>query len=330
MSTSFDELAVAKGSKAFHERRCADADGNEGVIPFYVIRGVNDGPTVCITAGVHGTEYAGIEASLRIYHELDPAHLSGTIIGCPVANYSAFVNRTMFVNPVDGKNLNFVFPGNDAGSITEVIAHVLLTEFVAHADYHIDMHSGDAVEDLFPYVFYHRSGKQNVDSSSRWMAEVFGLEYVAATELAGRGTSDQGNFYAAVSESGIPSIQPEAGGLGILEEKAVKTHYRGIERVLRGLQMLPSASSDDTPEKTTQPRELSHFLRPRTECDGLFYPQVAPGQKVEDGDLLGQVTDYRKESKKAELVADAAGVVLWVLATPVVRTGDALMGIGVF
>ena len=330
MSTSFEEVAVAKGSKAFHERRCTDSDGNEGVIPFYVIKGLNDGPTVCITAGVHGTEYAGIEASLRLYHELDPKQLHGTIIGCPITNYSSFVNRSMFVNPVDGKNLNFVFPGSDTGSITEVIAHVLLTDFVAHADYHIDMHSGDAVEDLFPYVFYHRSGQENVDSVSKWMAETFGLDYIAATELAGEGTSDQGNFYAAVSESGIPSIQPEAGGLGILEEKAVKIHYRGIERVLEGLHMLIVTTSGDTAETVKPPRELSRFLRPRTECDGLFYPRVAPGQKVEDGDVLGIVTDYRKESKKAELVADGAGVALWVLATPAVRAGDALMGVGVF
>ncbi len=330
MSISIGEARVEKGNKVFSELYCADSSGDTAKIPFYLVNGTSEGPIVCITAGVHGTEYAGIEASLRLYHQLDPKHMKGAIIGCPMCNFSAFTARSMFVNPVDGKNLNYVFPGSADGSITEVIAHTLLTQFVAAADYHIDMHSGDAVEDLFPYVFYHRCGREDVDTSSKWMAESHGVEYIAVTELAGAGTSDQGNFYSAVSEMGVPSIQPEAGGIGILEEECVQIHYQGIRNVLSGLNMIIAEKPAARKTQKTGPRELSRFLRPRTQHDGLFYPSVKPGQRVQKGDVLGVVTDYTKENEKACFVAEEDGVILWVMVSPAAATGDALMGVGIF
>ena len=330
MCKSISDLNVAAGSKSFSELHCSDSDGNNATIPFFIVNGSSDGPTVCITAGIHGTEYAGIEAALRLYHRTDPQQLHGAIIGCPICNFSAFTTRSMFINPVDGKNLNFVFPGDPNGSISDVIAHTLLTQFVAAADYHIDMHGGDAIEDLFPYVFYHRSGKESVDRSSRGMAETYGVAYIAVTESAGEGTSDQGNFYAAVSEMGVPSIQPEAGGLGILQEDCVQIHYQGIANVLNGLSMIGGEKSAAETTQKTAARELSRFLRPRAQHDGLFYSRVKPGQLVKKGEVLAVITDYNKEKEKAQLLAEQNGVILWVMATPVATVGDALMGLGIF
>lgn len=319
-----ENFGAVPGTKRFLDITLSARDGCQAWLPIYVVQGEKPGPTLCLTAGVHGTEYPGIEAALRLYYEVDPKALAGRIIGCPFCNFSSFRERSMFVNPLDGKNLNYVFPGRPDGTITEVIADFLLNKVVALADYHIDLHSGDVIEDLHPFVFYHRTHNAKIDELSARMAKVFGMRYVAVTETSGSGTSDKGNFYASVAEAGIPSIQAEAGGLGLLTEEAVNIHLRGIKNVLMDVKMVPG---DVTPPGDL--REFRRFLRLRSEHDGIFYPLVRPGQEVHSGDLLARITDYRKEKELARLVCEGDGVVLWIIASPAIKAGDALMAIGI-
>src|SRR5579871_1988313 len=75
-------------------------------IPLVLIHGREDGPTFCVTAGVHATEYAPIDAVMRLLQSLDPARLRGTVIGVPVTNMRMFEHRTGFTSPLDGLNLN--------------------------------------------------------------------------------------------------------------------------------------------------------------------------------------------------------------------------------
>jgi len=87
--------------------------------PYYSIKGKEEGPTICITAGIHGCEYATIIASIRLYKNLDPIEVKGNIKIIPIVNLPAFKNRTMFTCPIDNKNLNGLFPGSKNGSYSE-------------------------------------------------------------------------------------------------------------------------------------------------------------------------------------------------------------------
>ncbi len=167
MTTLFYET-VKKGSKLIKDIPVQAPDGTSTVLPCYIINGAEEGPDICITSGVHGTEYPGIAANL---------------IMC---NYEAFLHKTMFVNPVDGKNLNEVFPGNPNGTLTEIIATTLM-QLVSCSDYHIDMHSGDRQEYLNPYVFYHKNsaGRSDIDETALEMAKAYALDYIAVTEFYG-------------------------------------------------------------------------------------------------------------------------------------------------
>jgi predicted deacylase len=97
-------------------------------IPLVIVNGAEDGPILCLTAGVHATEYLA---------------LRGTVIAVPVVNTAMFESRTPFVSPIDGLNLNNIAPGNPDGSISEVLAHILLTEIIGVSQYYIDIHGGD-------------------------------------------------------------------------------------------------------------------------------------------------------------------------------------------
>ena len=319
------DYEIKPGDKFIKDHIVEDSEGRRTLLPYYVIAGEKDGPVLCITSGVHGTEYPGIGANLQLYRDIDPAHLSGTIIGVPQCNFASFQTKTPFVNPLDGKNLNDTFPGRPDGTLTERLCHILVHEFAAKADYHIDMHSGDSIEHLYPYAFYHINEENpEVTEISRRMACAYALEYVSYTETAGKGATDKGNFYAAVCELGIPSIQPEIGGIGLITEETKMLHYHGAKNVLALLGMLK-----ETPVPCSCQAELSRFYRLRSEFDGIYCCFVSPGEKVKKGQRLACVTDYHGEEVYADFYAEEDSVILWVMSTFAACRGDNLMAIGI-
>src|SRR5581483_6583222 len=91
-------------------------------VPYFDVRGEEDGPTLTVTAGVHGCEYSSIAAVGDVVRALEGQKLSGRVVAVPVVNTSAFSKRTPFVTPEDGKNLNRCFPGNPDGTYSEALA----------------------------------------------------------------------------------------------------------------------------------------------------------------------------------------------------------------
>src|SRR6185436_19403048 len=90
--------------------------------PLFDARGDTDGPTLCLLAGIHGCEYSSIAAVIRVMTELDTTKLAGRIVALPVASLLSFEQRSPFVVPADGKNLNRSFPGSFDGTYTDVLA----------------------------------------------------------------------------------------------------------------------------------------------------------------------------------------------------------------
>ena len=136
-------------------------------LPVVIINGRDDGPILCLTAGVHATEYAPIDAVMRIVQELRPDGLRGAVIAVPVANMCMFEGRTGFVSPLDGLNLNKIGGGRRDGSLSEILAHVLLEEIIGVAQYHIDLHAGDLGEMLMPFAGFALTGQRRANGNRR-------------------------------------------------------------------------------------------------------------------------------------------------------------------
>jgi predicted deacylase len=142
-------------------------------IPLVIINGAEDGPRLCLTAGVHATEYAPIDAVMRLIRSVKPSELRGAIIAVPVTNMRMFENRTGFTSPLDGLNLNKIAPGRRDGSISEILADVILREVIGAAEYHIDFHAGDLGEELFPFAGYSLTGNRELDEKGEAIARAF-------------------------------------------------------------------------------------------------------------------------------------------------------------
>ena len=128
--------------------RLAGVDIN---VPVVLINGAEPGPTFCVTAAVHGAEYPCVEAAKRLALNLDPASLRGQVIVVPIVNPVAFRARSIYVTPLDGKNLNRQFPGKEQGTFSEALAYWLFNQVIRRGDYYIDLHGGDMIEALIPF-----------------------------------------------------------------------------------------------------------------------------------------------------------------------------------
>src|ERR1700710_888304 len=183
--------------------------------PAFELRGAHDGPKLSLIGGIHGCEYSSIAAVTRVMRELDPAELRGTITAVPVVSMESFIQRTPFVVPADGKNLNRAFPGDRDGTYTDRLAHDIFTRLIEPADALLDLHGGDLVEALEPFALY-------AAEPSRGIALAFGLPYVVGPPAPRAGVPP-----TPAANAGVPAVIAEAGGIGQLHEPSVALLARG-------------------------------------------------------------------------------------------------------
>lgn len=287
-------------------------------IPVTLIQGAKPGPVLALIAGTHGYEYAPIIALQKMRAQIDPAQLSGTVILVHIANLPSFLSRTIYYSPIDGKNLNRVYPGKLDGTVSERIAYVITTEVIARADYVADLHCGDGNEALRPYAYWTKSGNPQLDEASRQMALAFGLDHIVIT--TDRPADPQASVYTdnTALTRGKPAITTETGQIGQTGPEWVGLVERGVWNLLRFYKMVPGE-----PQRAEAVIWLDKFEVLRAPERGIFYAAVQPGFTVAEGTLLGTLTDFFG-NKLAEVRAPYAGMVNYVVATPPVSQGEPL------
>jgi len=308
------DFAATPGTKVTGVQQIEIA-GQQVEIPLFLIAGTEEGPTLVVTAGVHGAEYASIAGALEVGRSIEPEELRGQLVVAPVVNMPAFQARAIYVCPLDGINLNRVFPGNADGSPSEQLAAWLFQNIVTRGDYYLDLHGGDMIEALVPFAICHQSGDQEVDRVSLELAKTIGIHYVVRSET-------MGSAYSAAAEAGIPAVLAEAGGQGLWPDEAVALHADGVRRLLRHLHMLKGPELE--PVETEM---LDQFLWLSSEHIGYYYPKVEVGDIVEKGQELGVVTDFLGTVLQSA-IAPADGRILFLVSSLAINQGDPLLAVG--
>jgi predicted deacylase len=281
----------------------------------WLINGNEAGPTLVVTGGVHGSEYASIAAALDLGRRLDPHGLRGRVMVVPVINLPGFAARSIYVCPLDGKNPNRVFPGDAGGTGSEQIADWVFRNVISQADYYVDLHGGDLIEALVPFTIFFRSGNEQVDAVSLEMAKIFGIHYLVSSV-------SPGSTIAAASNAGIPSILTESGGQGIWTAEQVADHTNGLQRLMRHLKMISGPAPEPTPFTL-----LEQFLWLRSDHEGFWYPQVSVGENVRAGQELGYVKDWEGNVLQTGLSPDK-GTVLFIVSSLAIHENDPLFAVG--
>jgi predicted deacylase len=288
-------------------------------VPIVIVHGAKPGPTFCLTAGVHAAEYPAIDAVLRTISALDPSEMSGAVVAVPVVNPPMFWARSAFVSPIDGLNLNRTFPGRSDGTISEVIAHVVLNEIVSLADFHIDCHGGDLPELLWPYAGYAMTGNADTDERGEAMARLYSPQIVALYRDGTTLPAIKGSFTAEAARRSIPSILAESGGAGGLEPADVEAHVRGIRNVMRFFQMLAGQPELDGPRLMARDQFIVDARR-----GGLVRLAVTLGERIRKGQEIAQVCGVFGDVVE-RVVAPRDGIVRLIWTYKVVNTGDPIV-----
>jgi predicted deacylase len=285
-------------------------------IPVIVMQGRQTGPVLAIAAGAHGTEYASIVAVEQLISVINPDELSGTVILLPVLNLASFEQKVPHINPVDGKNMNRMYPGRINGTQTERISYFITSQVVERCDHLIDLHGGDLDESLRPYSYWTKTNDEKQNAISHNMLLAFGLDHIIISPDRPRDPQQSLYLENTATTRGKPSITVEAGSAGTSESDDVTALVAGCLNVMRYLNMLPHP-----PQRVENPVWLDTQIAIDSEQTGIFYPLVKKGTYAQRGMKLGYVTDYFGRTV-FEARAPISGVVLYISAVPSMKKGD--------
>ncbi|WP_282076003.1 succinylglutamate desuccinylase/aspartoacylase family protein [Maribacter aquivivus] len=300
-----------------------DDKGNLDSIPVIILKGKNTGPVFTMVSGVHGYEYPPIIAAQELLNEFDTSKLTGTIIMLPMANPSAFFGRTPFVNPKDDINLNRTFPGNKSGSITERIADFITNEIVAKTDIFLDIHGGDANEDLFPFAcYYNNTNKPKETAMAKKLAEASGFSYVVSYPYTLKKTEPAKYAFKQAVQDGKIALSLECGKLGQVQSKAVDLIKMGVYNMLSEMNMYNSEKTSATSFKSIT--EQSYL---KSEYQGILTSDFKAGDSVTEGEIVGQIQDIFGTTLTV-LKAPNSGIILYKIGTPPVNKDETVMCIG--
>jgi predicted deacylase len=310
------EVTARAGEKAVGAVQALELPASTVRLAVAIVNSGRPGPRLVVTAGIHGTEYPPIEAASRLMQTLTPSEITGSVVVFPLVNPLGFEAAAVNTVPLDGLNLNRVFPGDPRGTPSLVLADFLCTTVRRLADCVIDMHGGDATEQLDPFVICYESGDADVDRRSLELARLYDARHIWIMSAR---HGHRGTFVGEMSRHGIPAICGEAGYLGTCNEDDVRRHLRGVSNIMRHLGMVPG-----TPERTV-PAARQRIFRRGFEVTvghaGIFDPLVRQSESVAEGQVLGRVKNIYGDILE-EVVAPGAGVVRTLFPKRVVFPGS--------
>ncbi len=252
-------------------------DGSLIHVPLLIAEGVKPGPTVWINACTHGEEYGGAAAITRFFQSLNLQQLSGTVVGVPVSNPPAFGARSRY-SPLDGANLNRLFPGDVDGSYSYQLAALLSAEMARVSDYLLDLHSGGIGAAVPFYAVYMDDGSPPV-VKTRELAMSIGCSVLWRAE----GDALGGTFAAQAIRSGIPSLIVEVGG-GTVTEAHLGDYANAMTNFLKALEMLPGHPPAQHRYTIVSDGAFLHCRE-----GGLFVPDCELGAFLSRGETLGHI-----------------------------------------
>ena len=299
--------------------------GEEIIFPIAYIEGNtnnNNNKTLAVIGGMHGSEFTGIEAAIKLLHDLETNKLeiNGRLIITTIFNIPAFMENRAFIVPNDNKNPLRLFPGEENGSYTEAMNYYFWNEILINADYCIELHGGDIPESIANCIYVPIVENEITDSISRKMAEVYNIKYIIDTKM--NKDNKYGGAYSRLAFKGIPSILTEAGGNGILDENNVQVHYDGIKNIMIYLDVLSNEEIKNTEERVI----LNYTGSIKSDCNGMWYPYVKTGDAIKKGDKVGEIRDYFG-SKIKDIISDYNGIVCILKSSPSLKIDDSLVEI---
>jgi len=301
---------MVKSINALSPKFTTHADGSDAVLFMQELVGETDGPTIGLSAAIHGNENTGAQAMVDIFRALKDVPLKGRILMLPVANARAMAVNRRFT-PIDELNLNREFPGNREGNYTQQLAAAIASEFLEKIDVHIDLHAGTD-RPTVDYVYIWNDEK---------LSRAFGSKILYRPAQGKEGTVFSGTTKSiTIDKRNIPAVVIELGG-GIVDQTPyVKRTVDGVLNMLRHLGAIPG---DVKPAPKQVVVNSIATIRPTQ--GGWLEPLSPPlGEIIRKGELLGRVVSPYSFKTLEEIPTpfDEGIMILSHLSRNLVESGD--------
>ncbi|CBW27210.1 conserved hypothetical protein [Halobacteriovorax marinus SJ] len=284
-------------------------------IPLEIIRGKIPGPTLFISAAIHGDELNGVEIIRRILKRKEISHLSGTLILVPVVNIFGFNNKSRYLP--DRRDLNRSFPGNSKGSLASRMAKIFMKEVVKKSTHGIDLHTGAIHRTNLPQI---RACLD--DEKTRELAQSFGVPVIIDSKLR------DGSLREAARKNKVTTLLFEGGEALRFDEDVIKSGVKGCISVMEKIGLIPKHKA----KKVKKVQEVyiansSYWIR--SPHSGTLSFNKSLGDRVKKGDILATVSDpFGREV--IEITSIDNGILVGQSKLPLVNQGDALFHIATF
>lgn len=287
--------------------------GDRLSIPVTVTNGVDDGPTVFVTAAIHGDELNGIAIVRELLTGVTPARLAGTLVCVPMVNVLGVQFHSRYLP--DRRDLNRCFPGSAGGSTASRLANTLMTEVVTGADAGIDLHTATNRRTNAPQVRVRLD-----DPAAARLGHAFGAPFLVHASLR------PGSLRDAADKEGVPVLTYEGGEAMRFEDDVIATGTAGIMRVMGALGMLAPEDVPAPPSAPVRVSDETHWVR--AERGGVLDLLVGPGDEVAHGQPLWTVVSPFGHERN-QMDSPYAGVVIGLTTLPLVNPGDAVVHLAV-
>ena len=279
--------------------------GHTEFLPVILAQGNEDGPTIWLTAGIHGPEHAGPTVLYKLLTQELVNHLRGTIVAIPALTPAglrtkAYVPYHVDINPnrlwPDGKPFKKKDPEKHPPFSLERAYARLFAELTSSANYMIDLHNAwtSSLSFSFQDRVLYRAEAETLLAKQQEMLTAYGhtivVEFPAEKYVEDdlhRSTSG-----AALLVGKIPGFTVELG-TGLTPDPAiVRAAVAGTRNVLRWAGMLDGEMEPITGIPQAHPgyraRRTESVRAPQT---AIFLSRVEAGDIFQTGDILGDMVD---------------------------------------
>jgi hypothetical protein len=286
-------------------------------LPVHVLHGHLPGPTMFVSAAIHGDELNGVEIIRRVLRAIAPGNIRGTLLCVPVVNAYGFIGRSRYLP--DRRDLNRSFPGSPTGSLAARLAHLFLTEVVARSQIGIDLHTAAVHRVNLPQI--------RTDFSRRPRCRQLSMSFGAQVVL--ESPERPGSLRRAAREIGVDVLVYE-GGEGLrYDEFAIKAGVDGIAGVMleigmlelpEGIEVRPGGAEAPAPVFANAAKWV------RAPEGGVLRTAKRIGDAVGEREVIGHVANPYDDTD-VEVRSPCRGIIVGRTTLPIVNMGDALFHI---
>ena len=312
---SKEELKITSLKRGeVHRIQILLSDNSLGVpwrVPLIIIRGHKKGPTVGLTAAVHGNELNGISTIFKLIEEVNPQELSGTLVLVPISNVPGYLMKQRHYS--DNVDLNRIMPGKKDGTISEIYAHYFVNKIVSKFDFLLDLHTASHGRVNSLYI---RADLENEETRT--------LAFLQNPQIIVKKYDVDGTLRSWANDHGIPAITIEIGNSNAFQHSLIDETLEGIINTLRHLKMMEG--------------EVKDMVTDAIVCDNSYWINSSKGgivdvipnlaDEIEEGQVIAKVYDVFGQVKEL-IKADRPGVVIGKNVRPNCDAGTRILHLGV-